>query len=410
MTGRLLAAAALALAGTGRWSPPVALSGPSQNCPPGKCLTRPAVVLDARGDAIASWTSFTGVGVSSCLYATRSAARAWSVPLPLPSSQPCPSTGIDSNGRGTAVWVTSQDGRNVVLAQVRSTSGEWLRGQRISPAGENADKPQIAVDDAHALAAWIAPGGPYGVEVAMRTGASRFGTDHLVLRGASAPPSVAVALGSRGDGAVGWSASVAGRQRTQVAVKAVSGPWLQPETLAQAPLAPALALDGRGDAIAAWADDGVSASYRPAGRRFGSPRRLAASGGSVTVAFAASGAAVVVWLEGSVVREASRSASGAWSPSATISSPVESAGDPTLAVAPNGEAVVVWVNEHQTVDGALQTIQAAVRPPGGQFGNVTQLSPEARLGGQPAVAIDNRGNAVVVWEGVNGVVESASFG
>jgi hypothetical protein len=94
-------------------------------------------------------------------------------------------------------------------------------------------------------------------------------------------------------------------------------------------------------------------------------------------------------------------------PAQTISPSGESEDDPHVAVNDNGEAVVVWT---RTLDGV---IGAAYRPPGGSlFGSSTLISSTAGYAFNARIAIDQQGNAQAIWEReINGgplVIEAAT--
>jgi len=75
---------------------------------------------------------------------------------------------------------------------------------------------------------------------------------------------------------------------------------------------------------------------------------------------------------------------------------------PAVAIAPNGRAVAVW----EGGPGTAATLQASVRPPGGQW------SPAVTLGtdyGQPLIGIDGSGNAVAAWVAGNLAIDTASL-
>ena len=87
-------------------------------------------------------------------------------------------------------------------------------------------------------------------------------------------------------------------------------------------------------------------------------------------------------------------ASGARASQVDLSLPGANAGEAQLAVDPSGDAVAVW--ERVDADGD-RIVQAAARD-GWSFGRPVDLSLPGRNADAPAVAIDQTGRAVVVWQ------------
>jgi hypothetical protein len=87
-------------------------------------------------------------------------------------------------------------------------------------------------------------------------------------------------------------------------------------------------------------------------------------------------------------------ASAARATQVDLSLPGADAGEARLAVDPSGDAVAVW--ERVDADGN-RIVQAAARD-GWTFGGRVDLSLPGRNAGAPAVAIDQAGRAVVVWQ------------
>jgi hypothetical protein len=145
-----------------------------------------------------------------------------------------------------------------------------------------------------------------------------------------------------------WPPALTGTVRT--ADRAPGGGWGAPRTLDAAAgewTQPDVAVNGRGDAIAAWesATGGVRAAYRPAGGTWSAPSPLAPAGGAPVVAIDPNGQAHVAWRTTTGVRAATRSATSAWSAHALpASDPVDLDTSPAtaLAVDPSGTATLAW--------------------------------------------------------------------
>ena len=87
-----------------------------------------------------------------------------------------------------------------------------------------------------------------------------------------------------------------------------------------------------------------------------------------------------------------------WSAPVTLAQGVS----PAVAIAPNGRAVAVW----EGGPGTAATLQASVRPPGGQWSTAVTLATNY---GQPLIGIDGSGNAIAAWVAANGAIDTASL-
>jgi hypothetical protein len=88
-----------------------------------------------------------------------------------------------------------------------------------------------------------------------------------------------------------------------------------------------------------------------------------------------------------------------WSAPVTLAPGVS----PAVAIARDGRAVAVW----EGGTGTAATVQASVRPPGGQWSTAVTLSTDS-FGG-PVIGIDGSGNAITAWAGSSGAILTASL-
>lgn len=205
---------------------------------------------------------------------------------------------------------------------------------------------------------------------------------------------------------------------------APQGPWVLPATDLSAPggnaLAPQVAISPDGTIIVVWAGENggsyvVQAAIRPAGGSFGAPVNLSAPSTEsmpTDLAIGPDGAAVAVWqrFEGSdwIAQAATRPAGGSFGPAEDLSTPGGIAGDTHVAIEPDGTATVVW----QRWEDSQTAIQAATRPPGGDFGAPVYLTVPVP-GHQfnfPQVAA-GPGGVAAVWlhtSGASSVVQAAT--
>jgi hypothetical protein len=217
-----------------------------------------------------------------------------------------------------------------------------------------------------------------------------------------------VTLDGSGEAVAVWQSSGGANPVIDAAEHPSGGTWSAPQALSDESayaLAPDVASDARGDAVAVWLHyDGayarVQAAYRPAGGSFGAPQTLSPAGyegRDPRVAMNANGAAVVVWSLGSGLTEKIQTASAA--PGGTFGETVDLtaftyvASVPQVALDANGDAIAVW----DGWDGTNIRIEDSLKPAGGSFGLPRYLSQAGDNADTPQVAFDAAGNALAVW-------------
>jgi hypothetical protein len=102
------------------------------------------------------------------------------------------------------------------------------------------------------------------------------------------------------------------------------------------------------------------------------------------------GAAVVVLV---LLFATSALAAAGWQEPIDLSAPASGADEPQLAVDPSGDAVAVW----DLVQGSTGVVQAAFRPAGGTWQPAVDLSAPDHSSLHARVAIDALGDAIAVW-------------
>jgi hypothetical protein len=85
-------------------------------------------------------------------------------------------------------------------------------------------------------------------------------------------------------------------------------------------------------------------------------------------------------------------ATGKWSPVTKLFPGTPAAVSPEIAINAKGDGVMVWTSQ-----GAGLTVDASVRRPGKAWGKPTQLVPPGGGALSPQVAIDAHGSALAVW-------------
>ena len=377
--GRALAATALALlalatvgaasaAAAPGWLPATDLFAAGENA------RLPQIAVDPQGDAVAVWRRDAGTKwiVQS---ATRPAGGSWSAAVDLsPSGEyaELPQIAVDPQGDAVAVW-QRYDGSNwIVQSATRPAGGSWSAAVDLSASEQNAEYPQIAVDpQGDAVAVWQRyDGSSWIVQSATRPvgGSWSAAVDLSEAEGYGEHPQVAV--DSQGDAVAVWQATVGEYEIIQSAARPAGGSWsaaVDVSETGQNAFEPQVAVDSQGDAVAVW-------------QRYNGSHR--------------------------VVQSASRPAGGGWSAAADLSETGQSAEEPQVAVNSQGDAAAVW----QRFNGTSEIAQGATRPAGGSWSAAVDLSAPGEDARGPQVAVDPQGDAVAVWQRSNGtdrIVQSA---
>jgi PASTA domain len=310
-------------------------------------------------------------------------------------------------------------------ASAASTWPSWLGPQDLSPAGQDAFAPQVALDPAgNEVAVWaLVDGGRYAVQAAARPAGGRWGAPQDLSAAGENADDPQVALNPGGDAVAVWRHWRDSSATVQAAVRPARGKWGVPQDLSVAGVVasgPDIALDSAGNAVAVWGryngnDFILQAAVRPAGGAWGAPQDLSAPGrdnGGPQVALDSAGNAVVLWTRygngsNGVVQESARPAGGEWGAPENLSAIDEDAGGPQIALDPAGNAIAVWLRR----EGINSVVQAAARPAGGAWGAPQDLSADGQDADVPQVALDQAGEAVAVWERLNGsnfIVQAAA--
>ncbi|HEX2579769.1 MAG TPA: hypothetical protein VHK67_05150 [Rhabdochlamydiaceae bacterium] len=171
-----------------------------------------------------------------------------------------------------------------------------------------------------------------------------------------------------------------------------------PVTLSSATLAssdPQVAIDGNGNAAAAWVENGIiKSSVKPVGMGWSAATTLStAVASSPRIVSDLNGNLTAVWLESGVVKAATKPFAGSWGASTTLSGTLASF--PHIAVDSVGDVVAVWARNGK-IESSTKLFGASWQ------GTVTINSTSAT---SPHVAMGGTGSnrtAVVVWSGVSG--------
>jgi hypothetical protein len=318
----------------------------------------------------------------------------------------------------------------LVVPGVRAESA-WLGPATVSREGDTAGWPQVAFDrQGDAVVVWERAGGAVdSVFEASRAAGGAWQAPVMLASCGERYCEPHVAFDSNGDAIVVWDADTGAHSMVQSAYRPAGGAWQPPVDLSpdEAPGAdhPQLAVDGQGDGIAIWDRPGpwggaVQEAFRPAGGAWQAPVNVAETGSDPQIAFDGQGNALALWqsFEGGVKEEwvlesAFMPVGGTWQAPVTVSAP-DFAGSSRIAVDAKGDAVVVWDG---WTHGFLshQVAQAAYMPAGGTWQAPVDLSeavseydePNHREASEPSVAVDEQGAAIATWGREAGVQASS---
>jgi hypothetical protein len=167
---------------------------------------------------------------------------------------------------------------------------------------------------------------------------------------------------------------------------------------------PDTAVDGNGDAIVVWAQDGKLFKSEFRNGAWTHPDSLddsiASGGNSAKVAMNDNGDAIIVFTASLGINKIEYQ-NGSWSAPEVISPIGAGAYSPQVAMGNNGDAVIVWQQSDVASENLWQVFKAEYR--NGVWTTPSDLqdniSPEAGYGyvKEPAVAIDDNGNTVIAW-------------
>jgi hypothetical protein len=371
------------------------------------------VATDAQGNATLAWEEENGPGGAHLIRATRvpagsvTAETAQTVSLPGATSR-LPALAVGPSGVAVIAYTEGLFNTAQVLRAVirNGPAGSFGTTKTVSDIFETdfADPVVGVADNGSAVIAWQrtvaampsvieanerAPNGEFK-EANQVTGISNsfFASTDPAL--AIAPNGTTVVLWTQGTPAV-----IGYNERTP------AGTWLSDSRIAsktgQGGVAPAVAMDGAGNAIAAWiasagSSNFIQAAIRPAGGTFSNHRDLTSTnGGNLEVAVNRRGDSVITFsgsmgeLVGSVVRPSGGDFSGVIPAErqATITTALANHG---LGIDDQGNASGIWlrnINPGDTyhvaaasLDAAAPTLNASV-PPGGTAGTAIPMAAAA---------------------------------
>lgn len=353
--------AATRLAG-GQWGAPSTLISSSGNCEDPRLAVNPA------GAAVVAADCDSGASVMRAAY--RPAGGAWLAATELPGSGSGeePRVGLDNAGNATAVWEKTDI---TVQSSYRPVAGPWGAVQQVSPAGNEALEPQVAVDPVGGTetAIWLhkVSGTETKVETKDRIGGGAWSGALKVLT--LGPPAIPKA---GYEPQVRWNAN-----GQRIAVWALDG---SPDVL-----------QSHWGGVGSWSEEISIKSISDGVNDVEAPQ----------VAIDGQGRLVAAWRVPGFFSQTSMTSSlnGAWaSPAQFLTVPTGGfAGtEPQLAIDPAGDTTVV--------EYASGAIYAASRPAGGPFSAAAPIGVGTI---EPQVAMDTAGDAFAAWANLGVGIEVA---
>lgn len=410
------------------WLAPVKLSAAGQSA------EAPHVSTDAQGDALSVWRRFNGTAYVIEAASRSAGSGSWQPPVTLSNTKEeglVPRVGLDAKGDAMAVWESYDGAEYSIQAVTRSgLVGSWQAPVTLKMLGAAAAPPPDLAVDPQGDAVVIWPRGEKFIESAIRPAGGSFQTPETLSETAAAQHSAQVGIDAAGDAIAVWEEDVAAETLIGAASRPASGKWQKPVILS-APTEnanePRVAVDAQGDAVAVWerptgGKEIIEAAAKPApSATWGKPVALTNPAiviepANQQVAIDAKGEAVVTWswLIGGIhdVVEATegRTSSSVWQAPVALSAPgadVEEA--PQVAVNDAGNATVIW----ERSNGTNEIIEAASgRAASGSWQTPVPLSAAGKEAGEPQVALDGQSNAAAVWrrfDGADYIAEAAGF-
>lgn len=319
-----------------------------------------SVSISANNNAAAAWLFGGGVEI-----ALRSPTGAWQAPVHFAAAGGASNllAKLDAQGNGVAAWSRLTAAGSVVEAVAWTSTGTFGTVVQLSPSGQGAFLPDIAVNEAGtAVVVWQAAApldnsNPYQVESATRPVGGAWSAATAVSPVTSQTWTPRVALDGSGGATVVWEQdATVNTYRIYAATRPAGGTWGSPTRIEPSNWyfagQDAVNADAVGNITATWVVEDTSGvmSVRtatlPAGAQWGAPTSLGQCSSTSTcvphVAAARDGSiAVVGWAPygGTIINAAVRLGLGAWVPMAVGSGSAQLA---YVVAMNNARASAVW--------------------------------------------------------------------
>ena len=324
---------------------------------------------------------------------------------------------VAPNGAASVIWVQGVGGGWPVQAASRAAGATSFGAvETVSPETAFHNAPAIgAAADGTITAAFTTAEGGGQVQVSTRVaGASSFGARTAISTPGNATSYVRTAVAPDGEAVIAWTEQVAGTATVRAAMRAAgtaSFGAAQTLSLPGDARTPAVAIAPDGSVVVVWkqvrsGDPVIMAATRPAGGSFGTPEQLSAVGPepfAPQVAAGADGTVAAVWrsVQGGLetVQSALRPPGATvFDAAQVVAGPGTDQLMPDVVVAPDGATTVTW---NAGGGGADSRELISTRWAGASaFDAPTTLSTAGRITGASAMAVASDGAVLVAWSEV----------
>lgn len=406
------------------WNGAVPINGPTD-----RFSQAPQTAIDARGNAFVVWTQIDGVNDfnhSVWVNYYNASTGMWDVPAQLDTQAQYisanPSIAMDGKGHAMVVWSQKSGGSGEKNYVKRYVPGSGWGGDVLLAGSDQvaALQPQMAMDAAgNTFVVWTQmdlspPNSPW------RIWAKRFDVASGVW-GSAAP----IEMGSKFSLSPRLSVEASGvvtvvwTQSTLLGADGVYSIWSNrfngtswgtaEPLVAQADNAgdTAIAMDGKGNALATWTQiDGTQQNiwakrYNNTSHTWSMPVLVSKPGGyGAKVAFDPAGNVLVAWVQpnGTIYEESARlmdASTGEWGAVASLGQTSQFAGTPQIAMDAIGNAMVVWIYWDGKTHSVFYNRYSA-----GRWGSATLLEQDDTLSSDTTgvrIAMNANGAALAVW-------------
>lgn len=426
IAARWAVAAAALLAGAAHAEEPLVWDGATLvETSTGDASDLSKIAMDRSGTAIAVWTQREGRSFS--VWSNRYVVGAgWENPTLLELAAATaikPQVAMDGNGNAVAAWIQSDGVANSMWVARYVADVGWEAAEVIDDSSASTDFPRIAVDGNGVITAlWKQlDGAVFSLWANRYVPGQGWGTPQsLESRPEDASePWVAADPRGNGDALAVWRQAESGDESIWGSWYIEGIGWGEPFLLETSPgfaSFPHVTIDQAGNALVAWYQAAgvrlrsIWSAYYTAGQGWGEPELAETNGGNAQgpeIAMDAFGRVTATWWQTDTARVrsiwANRYVPGfGWETATLLETGSGVADRPGVAVDDAGNAVVVW----QQSDGGVNSVWSNHYVEGVGWGAPSLVETAADNAISPVVAADDVGNAVALWNQTDGTVRS----
>jgi hypothetical protein len=394
---------------------------PSDLSKPGRDASNPAVATDAAGNTVAIWERQSTADPSINLQmSTRPAGGTFSTPVDFVLKGSEPQLAMTPGGEAVAAWKHFENNVDPKLAHyVIQVAGRPPGGSFGTPATVYDAEPGVIPQD---LQLGAGAGGAVAVTWSMvdpHSGLDKVvcGIDPITLLPFNCPnPSFVMASVRPAGGSFTAAKRISEPRGTAPGGETpVQKEEREKAESAKTAFAGRPVVDAAGNTTVVFSffdgeDSVIQSAIREGGGDFAPPVQVSESGenaGSADIGVDSAGNAIATWVrnEGTArrIQAAVKPPGGSFAPLGNVSPAGATVERPVIGVAPSGTSTIAW----RLIGLSEAFIQSATRQPGGSFGVPVTLSSGKDNPLFYDIAVGDEGDAVVVWSGDNGANEIA---